>query len=186
MTTSRGSCRSPPDSCSSAIGSSTLWRSRRQSGSRAWRYGRRLLLAVGVVLAAGVVLLPTSIAYVVTHAARAEVPRTELGTAFEDVQFRTSDGLLLKGWYIPSKNGAAVIAFPGRSGPQKQARMLASHGYGVLLFDRRGEGESEGDPNAFGWGESGISMPLRRISARCRTLTRTGSAPSASLSEARC
>jgi len=30
--------------------------------------------------------------------------------------------------------------------------MLARHGYGVLLFDRRGEGESEGDPNAFGWG----------------------------------
>ena len=29
--------------------------------------------------------------------------------------------------------------------------MLARHGYGVLLFDRRGEGESEGDPNVFGW-----------------------------------
>lgn len=30
--------------------------------------------------------------------------------------------------------------------------MLVRHGYGVLLFDRRGEGESEGDPNAVGWG----------------------------------
>ena len=30
--------------------------------------------------------------------------------------------------------------------------MLAAHGYGVLLFDRRGEGESEGDSNLFGWG----------------------------------
>ena len=104
------------------------------------------------MLAAGVVLLPTSVAYVVTHTARAEVPPAELGTAYEEVEFTTSDGLLLKGWYIPSTNGAAVIAFPGRSGPQKQARMLASHGYGVLLFDRRGEGESEGDPNGFGWG----------------------------------
>ena len=45
-----------------------------------------------------------------------------------------------------------MIAFPGRSGPQKHARMLARHGYGVLLFDRRGEGRSEGDPNLFGWG----------------------------------
>ena len=44
-----------------------------------------------------------------------------------------------------------MIAFPGRNGPQKHARMLVRHGYGVLLFDRRGEGESEGDPNAFGW-----------------------------------
>ena len=30
--------------------------------------------------------------------------------------------------------------------------MLARHGYGVLLFDRRGEGRSDGDPNAWGWG----------------------------------
>jgi fermentation-respiration switch protein FrsA (DUF1100 family) len=30
--------------------------------------------------------------------------------------------------------------------------MLVSHGYGVLLFDRRGEGESEGDSNLLGWG----------------------------------
>ena len=29
--------------------------------------------------------------------------------------------------------------------------MLVRHGYGVLLFDRRGEGVSDGDPNAFGW-----------------------------------
>ena len=79
------------------------------------------------------------------------MPAPALGTAYEDVAFTTSDGLELKGWYVPSKNGAAVISFPGRRGPQRQARMLARHGYGVLLFDRRGEGESEGDPNAFGW-----------------------------------
>jgi dienelactone hydrolase len=30
--------------------------------------------------------------------------------------------------------------------------MLVRHGYSVLLFDRRGEGESDCDPNAFGWG----------------------------------
>jgi fermentation-respiration switch protein FrsA (DUF1100 family) len=29
--------------------------------------------------------------------------------------------------------------------------MLVRHGYGVLVFDRRGEGTSEDDPNAFGW-----------------------------------
>ena len=30
--------------------------------------------------------------------------------------------------------------------------MLARHGYGVLLFDRRGEGRSEGQPHGWGWG----------------------------------
>ena len=39
--------------------------------------------------------------------------------------FTTSDGLLLKGWYIRSRNGAAVISFPGRSGTQARARLLA-------------------------------------------------------------
>ena len=29
--------------------------------------------------------------------------------------------------------------------------MLASNGYGVLLYDRRGEGNSEGDPDSWGW-----------------------------------
>ena len=45
-----------------------------------------------------------------------------------------------------------MIAFPGRNGSQRPARMLARHGYGVLLFDRRGEGRSEGEPNSWGWG----------------------------------
>ena len=30
--------------------------------------------------------------------------------------------------------------------------MLARHGYGVLLIDRRGDGRSHGQPNAMGWG----------------------------------
>jgi uncharacterized protein len=92
------------------------------------------------------------IARVMTHTARAHVPTPNLGAAHEDVAFTTSDGLRLEGWFVPSRNGATVIAFPGRSGPQKQARMLVRNGYGVLLFDRRGEGASDGDPNIFGWG----------------------------------
>jgi fermentation-respiration switch protein FrsA (DUF1100 family) len=68
---------------------------------------------------------------------------------------------------VPSRNGAAVIAFPGRSGPQPHARMLARHGYGVLLFDRRGEGASEGDPNAFGWDdETDVNAALDFLSRR--------------------
>ena len=59
--------------------------------------------------------------------------------------------LELEGWYVPSKNRAAVIAFGGRKGTQRPTRMLVRHGYGVLLFDRRGEGDSDGDPNALGW-----------------------------------
>ena len=134
-----------------SLGVVTLWRSRRRDDNPAWRYGRRVLLAIAGLLVAFFVLSPIALAYVVTHAAPASVPAANLGADYENVQFRTRDGLLLKGWYVPSRNRAAVISFPGRSGTRLQARMLARHGYGVLLFDRRGEAESEGDWNVFGW-----------------------------------
>ena len=132
------------------VGVAALWRSRK-SGGRIRRYARRIALGFAFLLGLYVFLYPVAESYVITHAARAYVPDPALGAAFEEVSFTTSDGLQLEGWYIPSRNGATVISFPGRKGPQKPARLLARHGYGVLLFDRRGEGESEGDPNTLGW-----------------------------------
>jgi hypothetical protein len=129
----------------------TLWRSRKTGGGRTWRCVRRALLTGAGLAVVYFLMFPLSVSYVFTHVARGFVPTPELGARYEEVSFTTSDGLELSGWYIPSKNRAAVITFPGRSGPQRPARMLARHGYGVLLFDRRGEGESEGDPNVFGW-----------------------------------
>ena len=29
--------------------------------------------------------------------------------------------------------------------------MLDRHGYGILMYDSRGRGESEGTPNGYGW-----------------------------------
>jgi hypothetical protein len=134
------------------LGVVTLWRSRRLDEHLWRRYLRRSLLGVAGLVAAAQILGGVGLGYVSTHVMRQYVPAAKLGTAYEDVSFVTSDGLRLEGWYVPSRNGAAVIAFPGRSGPQEHARMLARHGYGVLLFDRRGEGRSEGDSNLFGWG----------------------------------
>jgi len=129
----------------------TLWRTRRVDDHLAWRYGRRVLFAAASVVAVYLLVGPFLITYVLTHTARAFVPVDVIGAAHEDVSFKTADGLRLRGWYVPSRNGAAVIAFPGRKGSQKPARVLAAHGYGVLVFDRRGEGQSDGDPNAWGW-----------------------------------
>jgi uncharacterized protein len=134
------------------LGAVTLWRFRRRDGSMFRRVIRRALLAVAGALAAFFVAQPVLFAYAVTHIQRAYVPADALGVAHENVGFATSDGLRLQGWYIPSRNGAAVIDFPGRLGTQAAARMLARHGYGVLLFDRRGEGRSEGGANMLGWG----------------------------------
>jgi alpha-beta hydrolase superfamily lysophospholipase len=97
-------------------------------------------------------VLPVGIAIVVNHKARSAVAEVGLGRPHERVSLTTDDGLTLHGWYVPSQNRAAVIVFPGREGPVPHARMLVRHGFGVLMLDRRGEGQSEGDFNARGWG----------------------------------
>ena len=62
---------------------------------------------------------------------------------------------------------------------RSSTRMLARHGYGVLLFDRRGEGESE-ETNTFGWGGEKDVRALAYL--RTRRWIRTGSAASGSRS----
>jgi hypothetical protein len=149
------------------VGVGTLWVSRRLDDPLWWRYLRRALLSAAGAVAAVQLLGALALGYGATHVLRPEVPTANLGVPYEHVSFETSDGLTLQGWYIPSRNGAAVIAFPGRSGPQVHARMLARHGYGVLLFDRRGEGASEGDGNLFGWGgEKDIFAAIEYLQGR--------------------
>jgi uncharacterized protein len=134
-------------------GAMSLWRSRRLDERRGRRYLRRALVAIVALVAAAELVFPLGMSFVATHTARAPVRTADLGRPYRSVAFTTSDGLRLRGWYVPSLNGAAVIVFPGRrANPVRYARMLARHGYGVLLFDRRGEGQSEGDGNLFGWG----------------------------------
>jgi len=57
-------------------------------------------------------------------------------------------GITLRGWFIPSSNGAAVLLVHGTDANRTQlapeAHLLAQHGYGVLLFDWPGHGESGG------------------------------------------
>jgi dienelactone hydrolase len=150
-----------------AVAVATLWRSRRTGDNLAWRWVRRALLSAAAVIGTYLLVAPLLMAYVLTHTARAFVPDDRVGAAHEEVSFTTNDGLRLRGWYVPSRNGAAVISFPGRKGTQKPARMLARHGYGVLLFDRRGEGESDGDPNAWGWnGYRDVEAAVRFLRAR--------------------
>jgi hypothetical protein len=138
--------------CLVVLGAVTAWRGRKQDHPLAWRYGRRVLLGLAWVAGLYFVVFPLSLSYGFTHVARVETPQGNLGAPYEAVSFEAGDGLRLDGWFVPSRNGAAVIVYPGKKGTQNHARMLVRHGYGVLVLDRRGEGTSEGDPNALGWG----------------------------------
>jgi uncharacterized protein len=130
----------------------------RRRGERALPAGRRWGRRAGTVLAGLLgmffVLGPIGAGIVSTHKWRTPIGHAP-GAAYADVTFRASDGLELAGWYRPSRNGAAVVVVHGGSSDRKgsvaHARMLARHGYGVLVYDARGRGESEGMENNYGW-----------------------------------
>jgi hypothetical protein len=125
----------------------TLWRARRTDESRRRRYLRRTLGTVAGVLAGlliiAFVVFPIGFAYGYTHIGRLGPP-DDIGVPYETVTVTTSDSLELVGRYVPSRNRAAIVVFPGASAV-KEARMLVDNGYGVLLLDPRGQGKSEGD-----------------------------------------
>jgi uncharacterized protein len=122
-----------------------VWRSRKPGRVR---HLRRAAIALGGLLAVYWLVVPVAVAIYATHRPRAVVDAPLLGGP---ATIRTGDGLDLAAWYVPSRNGAAVISYPTRQGKLPQARMLARNGYGLLLLDARGYDGSEGDPNVFGW-----------------------------------
>jgi hypothetical protein len=149
------------------LGTATLWRSRRRDGSIWRRSARRLLVLAAVVVFTASVILPVGAAYLFTHIGRGVAKDVDLGPNVEDITLHTSDGLTLTGSYVPSRNGAAIIVAPGYASTPDHARMLLRHGYGVLLFDQRGEGRSDGDPNAFGWSaEKDFNAAIAFLEAR--------------------
>ena len=68
-----------------------------------FRYLRRSTIVIATLVAAYVLVLPLGMAILATHRPRAAVQPADLGRAYEHVTLRTSDGLDLAAWYVPSR-----------------------------------------------------------------------------------
>jgi uncharacterized protein len=123
------------------------------SRRRRWTY-RILTLPVGL-LAAFYTVVPMGIALTETHKFRESIGAPP-SADYRPVAFEASDGVQLSGWYRPTQNGATILVVHGaggdRTGALAHATLLVRHGYGVLVYDARGRGKSEGVQNAWGWG----------------------------------
>ena len=126
---------------------------RRHSRRRAWR--NRAATTVGALLMIVFAAYPTLTTVGYLAKPRQPIRESALGIPHERVAFPASDHVRLSGWWVPGRNGAAVIVVHGgggdREGAIAHARMLSRAGYGVLLYDARGRGRSAGHQNAFGW-----------------------------------
>jgi len=74
---------------------------------------------------------------------------SDIGLSYEDVVFKTSDGLLLHGWYVSTdQERGVVLFFHGNAGniSHRLDSIAIFHGLGfpVFIIDYRGYGRSEG------------------------------------------
>lgn len=79
----------------------------------------------------------------------------ELGLDFEEVVFRSSDGLQLSGWYVPAKDSEFTVLFCHGNGGNISHRLDSINifhdlGLNCFIFDYRGYGESRGRPGEKG------------------------------------
>lgn len=130
-------------------------------GARSTLRGHHVLgkLAGGVVVLAAVAVAVVIIgpAVAATHVPPTEVTSTpaDVGLEYESVTLTTTDEVELAAWYLPGTNGAGLVVMHGagstRSAVLDQSAVLAGRGYGLLLIDARGHGDSEGSAMDFGW-----------------------------------
>lgn len=126
-------------------------------GAARARLSRAGLLAAALALAlcAAVAVRSAWLARASCHPAKKPLRAEERAAAraalpgLEEVSFATRDGLALRGWWVPSRQGAAVVLVHGgydnRAHWLPELRLLAARGYGVLAYDSRGSGESGGE-----------------------------------------
>ncbi len=118
------------------------------------------LLPIGLL--GGLIVLFVSWRAAVNHSAPAPSvvgsPPTDFPYPLESIEFRTRDGLTLRGWYGRAENerGTAVLLHAYRANRTQmlaRARWYAEQGFSVLLYDARATGESEGDRISIGYHE---------------------------------
>jgi fermentation-respiration switch protein FrsA (DUF1100 family) len=72
---------------------------------------------------------------------------------YQSLDLITEDGIRLSAWYTPPRNGAVILLAHGYGDnrPEWVYAMLARKGYGVLAWDARAHGESDGDISTVGY-----------------------------------
>jgi fermentation-respiration switch protein FrsA (DUF1100 family) len=131
--------------------------------TKRFSYWRNLMVftASAFILAALAVVLTLSYQGAMTylHPSRSHRPATEnparYGTTYQDITLLTSDGLELEAWYSPSQNGAVILIAHGFGGARSAElhATLAQYGYGVVSWDARAHGGSEGELCTWGYHE---------------------------------
>lgn len=131
--------------------------------SRRLRMTVFIVIALVLIVVAGTLVFVRRRALILVHPPRMPVtvfPEAVGFTNYETIDLTTSDGIDLRGWYVPptDSSGAVMIYLHGlginRQGTLQQAATLYRHGYGALMLDLRAHGESGGSLSTLGYLET--------------------------------
>lgn len=121
-------------------------------------------LAVVLLAVLAVVGVSVYVGWQLSHSEPRPVDRNpaELGLTYESVAFQSTDGITLRGWFLPAKDSSQTIIFlhgfqsnrlqPGLPALELAGSLVES-GFNVLMFDLRNSGESDGDVTTLGYHE---------------------------------
>ena len=72
---------------------------------------------------------------------------------YQSLDLITEDGIRLSAWYTPPRNGVVILLAHGYGDnrPEWVHELLAKKGYGVLAWDARAHGESDGEISTVGY-----------------------------------
>ncbi len=120
----------------------------------------RLVLGIAVLAVVGYVLAAAYLyffqeKFVYVPSARIKGTPASAGMYYEEVSLVASDGVRLTGWYLPLADARGTVLFcHGNAGNISNLLGVAEDahrlGLGILLFDYRGYGQSEGTPSEEG------------------------------------
>ncbi len=116
------------------------------------------LFVVKTILILTLVLVGSGFAEVnnVLHPPRIVPPGNTLRkykVKYQTIDLVTNDGIRLSAWYTPPKNGVVILLAHGYGDnrPEWVYTMLAKNDYGVLAWDARAHGESDGNISTIGY-----------------------------------
>lgn len=141
-------------------------------GSLWWRavnrWPCRLALLVIALPLLVITAMPVGIAVWATHPSHAAEAHDRPADAI-DIAIPCTRGAVLAAWYLPTRDGAAVVLAHGagstRGTTLSQAAVLNDAGYGVLMVDARGHGASSGEAMDLGWwGDEDLGCALDALS----------------------
>lgn len=129
---------------------------------RRFRYWFNLLIAALTIILIGFAGLVVYLGYKQTqeylhperHYSTGEFLKAN-NISYQEIELTTEDGLKLTAWYTAPQNGVMILVAHGHANSRLEDiyELFASHGYGVLAWDFRAHGDSEGDFTSLGYYE---------------------------------